>query len=80
MNTRLTERFDVLRAAIGLFVVLGVVLTAVAGYALLAPASFAISADLAVSLLSGVSLLAFAVVLTMWLHNQMGRRRPRRSA
>ncbi|WP_276299870.1 hypothetical protein [Halorussus lipolyticus] len=78
MTTKFTERFDPLRVAIGLFVVLGVVLTAVAGYAVLAPTGLTISADLAVSVLSGVSLAAFAVVLTMWLRNQMGRR-PRRS-
>lgn len=79
MTTRLSERFDLLRAAIGLFVVLGVVLTVGAGYAVLASTGFSLSADLAVSLLSGVSLVAFAALLTTWLRRQ-GRQRPRRSA
>jgi len=74
MNTQLTQRFDLLRAAIGLFVLLGVVLTAAGGYALFAPANVAISADLAVAILSGVSLVAFAALLTAWLHNTTGRR------
>lgn len=80
MPTKLIERFDLLRAAIGLFVVLGVVLTALAGYTVLAPVGLSLSVDLAVSVLSGVSLLAFAAVLTMWLNRQTGRRKPRRSA
>ncbi|MFC7081587.1 hypothetical protein [Halorussus caseinilyticus] len=80
MTTKVSERFDLIRAAIGLFVVLGVVLTAVAGYALLPSVSVGISTDLAVSVLSGVSLVAFGVVLTMWLNRQTGRRKPRRSA
>jgi hypothetical protein len=80
MTSRLTERFDLIQAAIGLFVVLGVTLTAVAGYALLAPLNFAISTDLTVALLSGVSLLAFAVALTFWLSSKFGRRKPPQSA
>lgn len=80
MTARLTERFDLLRAAIGLFVVLGLVLTAVAGYAVLAPFDVNISTDLAVSVLSGISLLAFAVLLTAWLNESTGRRKRRGSA
>lgn len=79
MTARLADRFDPLRAAIGLFVVLGVALTGVAGYAML-PANVSVSADLAVSLLSGVSLVAFAVLVTRWLHGQTERRRPGRGA
>ncbi len=74
MTTQLTRRFDVLRAAIGLFVLLGVVLTAAAGYALLPAPNVAISADLAVAVLSGVSLVAFATLLTTWLHSTTDHR------
>ncbi|WP_128477195.1 hypothetical protein [Halorussus pelagicus] len=80
MSTPLTQRFDVLRAAIGLFVTLGVVLTGVAGYALFAPSNLSVSADVAVSVLSGVSLVAFAAVLTAWLNRSTGRRKRRGSA
>ena len=74
MNTRLTQRFDLLRAVIGVYVVLGIVLTAGAGYALFQFANVSVSADLAVAVLSGVSLVAFAALLTAWLHNTTGRR------
>lgn len=80
MNTRLTERFDLLRVAIGLFVVVGIALTAVAGYALLGTLGVTVTTSLAVAVLSGVSLLAFAVALTVWLNRGTKGRKRRRTA
>lgn len=79
MNVGLSERFDLLRAAIGLFVGLGVVLTALGVYVVLAFANISVPTNLVVSVLSGVSLVAFAALLTTWLHGQTSRRRPGRS-
>lgn len=78
--TTITERFDLLRVAIGLFVAVGIALTAVAGYALLSTVGVTVTADLVVAVLSGVSLLAFAVVLTVWLNLGTKDRKRRRTA
>jgi len=73
--TSVTERFDLLQAVIGLFTVVGVALTAVAAYALFDTFGVTLSTDLAVSVLSGVSLVAFLVVLSSWFYRDVGRRR-----
>jgi hypothetical protein len=76
----LTQRIDPIKTAIGVFVVLGLVLTAVAGYAILAPAGASlalptISVGMAVSVLSSVSLVAFVVVVSKVFERQMTSRK-----
>lgn len=77
MIPRSAERFDLLRVAIAVFVLLGVALTGVAGFALwrLGGQGVTLSPGAAVSVLSGVSLIVFAVVLTKWVRSDQVPRR-----
>lgn len=78
MIPRLIRRIDPIKTALGVFVVLGLALTGVAGYALVATISTSesLSPGAAVALLSSLSLVAFLLVAP----NLLGSRRPGRSA
>lgn len=72
----LAQRIDPLKIALGVFVVLGLVLTAVAGYAVLVPSGGSlavptITVGMAISVLSGVSLVAFVVILSKAFEHQI---------
>lgn len=75
MNSTTTRRLDPLQAVIGLFVFLGVALTAVAGYAMVDTFGVTFTPDLAVAVLSAVSLAAFLAVTSSWFREDVGRRR-----
>ncbi|WP_132058108.1 hypothetical protein [Halorussus amylolyticus] len=71
-----TTVIDPIKTALGVFVVLGVVLTGVAGYALLSTVGspVALSPGLAVALLSGGSLVAFVLVASKLFQRRTHRR------
>jgi len=77
MNLRSAERFDLLRVAIAGFVLLGISLTGVAGFTLwrLSGQGATLSPGAAVSVLSGGSLIVFAVALTKWIRSDQAPRR-----
>ena len=64
MSSNATSRLDPLKIALGVFVLLGIGLTTIGGYAIVLATggSPSISVNSAVSILSGISLLAFVVV------------------
>lgn len=80
MTTNTTAKFDLLRFAIGLFVFLGIALTALGVYALLEPLGIVTSSGTAMMVVSGVLLMACALFVTTWLNWGGGSRAPRRSA
>ncbi|ODR80994.1 hypothetical protein BG842_10530 [Haladaptatus sp. W1] len=76
MSLTLRTRIDPIKIALGVFTVLGLALTGVAGYALLSTGggSVLISANTAVALLSGTSLVVFVLLASKVFERRMAGR------